>query len=253
VVVTSSSIVFGFRNSPTTIDETADLASATGQTGYTTAKIEQDRATLRQASELGIDVVLVCPTMSVGPFAARLGPSNAIVVQYLADPFRMTYPGGLNVAAAESVARGHLLAADFGRPFEHYLLGGENLTWTELHSTIAELAGVSPPKVTINHTQSYLAATAEETRARWERRRPLTTRDQASMVGRYYWYSHAKAGELGYVPIPARQALAGAVAWLATSSHVTREMRATMHLHGDVFSARRKVDERERAFRELSA
>ena len=123
VVVTSSSVVFGFRNSPGVIDESAGLAKATGGTGYAAAKLAQDRAAIDLGSDLGIEVVLVCPTMSVGPFGARLGPSNAIVVQYLADPFRMTYPGGINVAAAESVATGHLLAAYFGRPFEHYLLG----------------------------------------------------------------------------------------------------------------------------------
>ena len=118
---------------------------------------------------------------------------------------------------------------------------------------IAELTGVPPPQVTINHTMAYLAATGEESLARWQRRRPLTTREQAGMVGRYYWYSHAKAADLGYVPLPARPALAGAVAWLASSVHVTREMRTAMHLHEDVYAARRATSEREQALREPAA
>jgi dihydroflavonol-4-reductase len=249
VVVTSSSIVFGYATSPQVIDESAGLASPDGQPAYVAAKLRQDRFTLRLAKELGIEVVLVCPTMSVGPFAPRLGPSNAIVVQYLADPFRMTYPGGCNLVSVEDVASGHLLAAEFGRSGEHYLLGSENLTWVEIHGIVAELAGVAAPRVEINQTLSYLAASAEEVLARMQRRRPLTTRDQATMVGRFYWYSHSRAADLGYRPRPARTALARAIAWLASSPHITREVRATMHLHEDVYAARRDTEARERTLR----
>jgi dihydroflavonol-4-reductase len=251
-VLTSSSVVFGYRTSPEVIDETAGVAQVAGQPAYVAAKIRQDEATLCLAEELGVDVVLVCPTMSVGPFATRLGPSNAIVVQYIADPLRMTYPGGVNVAAVEDVAAGHVLAAEFGKPREHYLLGGDNVTWRQVHETVADLCGLLPPQFVINHTQAFLSAFAEECRARIGHRPPLTTREQAAMVGRYYWYSSAKAAELGYTPRPAREALAGAVAWLASSPHITREMRATMHLHRDAFAPRAATAARERALREVA-
>ena len=35
-------------------------------------------------------------------------------------------------------------------------------------------------------------------------RPPLSTREQAAMVGRYYWYSHTKAAALGYCTASAR-------------------------------------------------
>ena len=252
VVVTSSSVVFGYRMSPEVIDESAGLSGG-DSSGYVAAKLRQDEATVRLATDLGVDVVLVCPTMSVGPFAPRLGPSNAIIVQYAADPLHMTYPGGVNIAAAEDVAAGHVLAGEFGRPGRRYLLGGENLTWPDIHHTVAELCGLPSPQLTIGHTQAYLAAAAEELRAKLERRPPLTTREQAQMVGRYYWYDHSDAAELGYAPRPAREALAGAVAWLAASPHISREVRTTMHLHADAYAARRATAARERTLRRVVA
>ena len=87
---------------------------------------------------------------------------------------------------------------------ERYVLGGENLTWAQLHRTISELCGINGPLVTTSHTGAYLVATAAELAARLRGRSPATTRAEAKMVGRYYWYSHDKAAALGYRPRPAR-------------------------------------------------
>jgi dihydroflavonol-4-reductase len=61
------------------------------------------------------------------------------------------------------------------------------------------------------------------------------------MVGRYYWYSYARAAALGYSPRPARRALAEALAWLSASPHVARETRAAMRLSREVHDARRSL------------
>jgi dihydroflavonol-4-reductase len=106
---------------------------------------------------------------------------------------------------------------------------------------IAQLCGVAPPRTRINHTAAFAAATVEEIRARLQGRAPLTTGDQARMVGRYYWYTHAKAAAIGFSPAPARSAMAAACAWLAASGHVSREVRATMLLSSDVHAARKAL------------
>ncbi|HET9931977.1 MAG TPA: hypothetical protein VFQ35_14845, partial [Polyangiaceae bacterium] len=184
------------------------------------------------------EVLFACPTMTVGTQATALGPSNAAILAYLADPLRLTYPGGCNFVAAPDVAVGHRLIALAGRPGEHYLLGSENATWEQIHRLIAELCGVPAPRAHINHSAAFLAATFEELRAPLQGRKPLTTREQARMVGRYYWYSHAKAAALGYRPAPLRAALAAACAWLVASPHVSRELRGQLRLHAEVHAAR---------------
>jgi dihydroflavonol-4-reductase len=238
VVVTSSSVVFDHRDAPTSIDERASLISGNGEPPYVAAKSAQHRRAMELGAVLKLDVRLACPTMTLGPTAGRLGPSNGLVVAYLADPFGCTFPGGCNLVAAHDVANGHVLIAEHGAPGESYLLGSENLTWLQIHSTIAELAGVAPPRLELNQTLSFLAATAEELRATFGGRAPLSTREQAAMVGRYFWYSHHKAAAFGYAPAPARAALIETISWLAASPHVSREVRAGMHLATDIYQFR---------------
>jgi dihydroflavonol-4-reductase len=238
VVVTSSSVVFGHTTQEICIDETTAVVSGIGEPPYVAAKIAQHRLALELGSELNLDVVLACPTMTMGPTSSRLGPSNGIIVAYLSDPFGCTFPGGCNLVSASDVAAGHLLIAEHGIAGESYLLGSQNMAWPAIHTMIAELAGVAPPRVELNLTLAYLAAAAEEASAKLHGRDPLSTREQASMAGRYYWYSHGKAAALGYRPAGARDALIETISWLAASPHVTREMRTQMRLSSDIYRFR---------------
>jgi dihydroflavonol-4-reductase len=238
VVVTSSSVVFGHGSIAACIDEAAGLANSEGEPPYVAAKIAQHRRALALGATLRLDVRLACPTMTLGPTAARLGPSNGLIVAYLADPFGCTFPGGCNLVAARDVAVGHALIAEHGAAGKSYLLGSANLTWQQIHSAIAELAGVAPPRLELNQTLAFLAASGQELSSAMRGRTPLSTREQAAMVGRYYWYSHAKAAGLGYAPVSAHAALIETISWLAASPHISREVRAGMHLADDIYRFR---------------
>jgi dihydroflavonol-4-reductase len=241
VVITSSSVVFGYMTAEAEpLDETAPIAED-DQPPYVAAKIAQHVRALAYADDL--EILLACPTITVGSTATTLGPSNALIAAYLNDPFHCTYPGGCNIVGAQDVARGHVLLAARGIPGESYLLGSENLTWHDIHSLIAELSGVPPPAIELNHTMGYLAATVEELRAALWRRAPLSTREQAAMIGRYYWYSHMKAAQLGYAPASARTALTEAISWLVASQHIGREVRTGLRLSDDVYSFRARRTE----------
>ncbi len=250
VVMTSSSVVLGWSEQPVVLDEDANLADPKDESPYVAAKIRQDETAVTLAERLGIELVIVCPTMSIGPYGSTLGPSNAVVVAYLANPLRMTFPGGCNIVSVRDVADGHVLAAEAGVPGERYILGSENLEWSAIHAIVADLCGVPAPLATGTRAQCYAAAAIEELRARLERRPPMGTRFEAKMLGRYYWYSHDKLARLGFAPMPAAAALAEAVSWLAPSPHVSRETRIGMHLSREVYDARRILAEQENKLRE---
>lgn len=243
VVLTSSSVVFGSNTNPVLRDEGFELSEKDAP-AYILSKREQDKTGFRRASELGLELVAVCPTIVVGPYDVNLSPSNAFILTYLKDPFKISYPGGCNIVSTRDVGRGQLLAALNGKPGEHYILGSENLDYAAIHRMISELCGVPGPLFTANHTGSYLAAAAAEFNAWLTHQPPLTTRAQAQMVGRYYWYRHDKAAELGYNPSPADQALAEAISWLVTSQHVSQQLRASLHLSKAVYEARQRLAER---------
>lgn len=230
VVVTSSSVVFGYADAPEVLDESGGLANPDGQPAYVQAKIAQDRAALALAAKLGLDLVLACPTMSVGGVATTLGPSNGLITSYLADRTRSTFPGGCNIVSAADVGAAHILLAAKGKPGAHYLLGSENLQWADIHALVGVLTGVGGPFAEIGPRTANLAAGAEEWLARLANRSAHTSREQAGMLGRYYWYDSARAAALGFAPRSAAIALIDAVAWLAPSRHISREMRATMRL-----------------------
>jgi len=237
-VLTSSSVVCGSSERASVRSEEDRLSDGEECSPYFRSKLKQEEAARQRAAELDVDLVVVNPCITVGAHDTKLSPSNAIVVAYLSDPFRSTFPGGCNVVSVRDVAEGHVLAAEKGSRNARYLLGSENLEWSLIHRMTAELCGVPAPRVYANHTTSFLAASLHEMWATWTGTKPLTTREQAKMVGRFYWYSHAKAAaELGYSPRPARQALAEAVAFLVRSPHVSAELRRSLALGKEVYDA----------------
>lgn len=245
VVLTSSSVVGGYSEDGAVLTETAAAPADAAEAPYVASKIAQEREALALARTLALDLVVARTTMTVGPFATRLGPSNWVITTYLGDPLKMTYPGGINIASARRVGHGHLRLARAGARGEAYLLGGENLTWEQVHRLIGELSGAGGPHLRANHAMCVSAAAFEELRATVQQRPPATTRAQAKMVGRYYWYSSGKAAGLGYEPGGAREALAVAIGWLAASRHVTRETRIGMRLSRDVVEARSALSAQE--------
>jgi dihydroflavonol-4-reductase len=245
VILTSSSVVFGSSNRPILRDETFELHEQ-DVPAYILTKRKQEKVAFRRAMELELELVAVCPTIVVGPYDVHLSPSNSIILTYLNDPFRLTFPGGCNIVSAYDIARGHILAAQRGKNGERYLLGSENLEWSVIHRMISELCGVPGPFYSANHTSSYLAATVAELTAWLTGQRPLTTRTQATMVGRYYWYRHDRISALGFSPQPARLALADAIGWLAASKHVSQDLRVTLQLSREVYAVRSRRLESER-------
>jgi dihydroflavonol-4-reductase len=228
VVLTSSSVSCGSSPRPEPRDERDHLRDPDAPSYYL-MKARQEREALELADELDLDLVAVCPAITVGGPDYRLLPSNAIIVNYLNDPFSFTFPGGCNVVHVEDVALGHVLAAEKGERGERYLLGSENMLWADIHQTIANLCGVRGPTLTATLTAAYLAASAMELGARWTKKAPASTRAEAKALGRYYWYRNDRAETLGYRPRSSRRALAQAIAWLIESPHVPRATRARLN------------------------
>ena len=240
VVLTSSSVTCGSSTGPQQHTET-DVTGAEWVPPYFRTKQRQEVAAAEVASTRGLELVVACPTVVLGGPDWRLVPSNAVIVRYLLDPTRTTFPGGCNVVAVGDVADGHVLLAERGTAGERYLLGGEDCSWRTLHSLISELAGIDGPHLTGSSSSAWVAASVAEGVARLTGRPALATRDEARTIGRWYWYSSGKAGELGYTARSARATVAGALAWLMTSPHVPRLVRELLTPADEVYAAHELV------------
>lgn len=240
VVVTSSAVTCGSSEVPAAREETGRIGDEYVP-AYFLSKQRQEEVAFATGSENGVEVVVACPTVVLGGPSARLVPSNAIVLRYLLDATRSTYPGGCNVVGVRDVAAGHVLLSEHGIPGARYILGGENLSWRLLHATIADLAGLGGPFVEVPSSVALVVSGVAEELARLTAAEPLSTRDEARTVGRYHWYSHAKAGALGYQPGPARRAVAESLAWLLAGDQVPRWVREGLRPTDEVRAARRLV------------
>jgi dihydroflavonol-4-reductase len=239
-VVTSSSVTCGSSALPTRRTEHDHLADEPAP-AYYASKVGQEEAAFDASRRHGIPVVLALPTVVLGGPFARLGPSNAIVLRYLLDPTRSTFPGGCNVVDARDVGAGHVTLLESGAAGERYLLGGDDVTWRVLHGLVGELAGLPGPFAELTAGSAWAAAAVTEWWAGVMERDPLSTKEEASTVGRHYWYSNAKAQELGYAARPAREVVAASLAWLAVSPDLPRWVRESLRLHADVRAARELV------------
>jgi dihydroflavonol-4-reductase len=240
VVVTTSSITCGSSAEPVAVDE-SHAPGEEYQPPYYLAKVAQERLAFELGAKLGLEVVVACPTLVVGGPDWRLVPSNAVLVRYLLDWTRSTFPGGGNLLAVDDAARGHLVLAEHGEPGRRYLLGGENVEWRALHRLISQLCGIGGPYLAATHTSAYLGAGVTELLAKVTGRAAVSTREEARTLGRFYFYDDAAARALGHTSRPVRDTVAQALGWLVTSPHVPAWARGPLRLRTEVSESRRLV------------
>lgn len=199
----------GTRRSETVADE-ADLAPPVG--AYQAAKRRGERMA-DAYRERGLDVVVVHPTSVFGPhdpgFTGRL-------LAMATDPkLFATLPGGVSFVGVDDVVEGMIAALCDGTPGDHYILGGENLTFSEALSVIVEEAGGHPPRLELPavavHVLGHLAGASETYLGlRFFPYGPDMARLATSQL---FYTSEKAASELGYEYRPLRSHVTPAVEW----------------------------------------
>ena len=97
------------------------------------------------AAPTGLDVVVLNPTAVFGPGDVK--PTTGRILIALAKGYgRVLIEGETNVIDVREVATAHIEAAKVGQAGERYIIGGHNLTMRTALETVAEVAGVRPPR-----------------------------------------------------------------------------------------------------------
>jgi len=182
-----------------------------------------------EAARQGMPVVIVNPTTPVGPGDAKPTPTGRIIVDFLNGRMPAFVDTGLNVAAVEDVAAGHLLAAEKGMVGERYILGGRNMTLKEILASLSNICGRRAPRVRLPHTVALGAAYVDLWISRALDREPRIPLDGVRMARHAMFVDGSKAErELGYAPGPVDAALERAVRWYQDHGYVqpSRAIRA---------------------------
>lgn len=217
LVVTSSSAVLGTISTPETMDETHEF-NLVDPEPYVEAKLEADRIVQGLVAD-GMPIVSVLPTAVFGPGDYKPTPNGQSLLQYLKMSPSVSVPvseGGISVVDVEDVALGHIRAMEVGDVGERYILGGENVTFTQFFQMLADITGLAEPSEPKGPLTVSFLAWALEAYAKFSGTQPtLTTRLARDYAHSYVWVTSEKAEQtLGYTHRPARETLARAVRWL---------------------------------------
>jgi dihydroflavonol-4-reductase len=210
VVLTSSVAAIGPAPSGRPADEKDPFPVRGVGMIYADSKREGERAAFVAGERLGIEVVSVNPAYVLGVPANRAPgeTSTRIVGNYLRGRLPAIVDAYTNIVDVEDVADGHLLAAESGKPGERYILGGENLRWSDVMQRVAELAGRREPLVVIPPEVAAGARMLGRVRV------PGVPLEGIRLMAPDWRYSSAKAQrELGYAPRAARETLERTVDW----------------------------------------
>jgi dihydroflavonol-4-reductase len=220
IVYTSSVATIGLPKDGTPGTEEIPLTPDELVSDYKRSKYLAEQEVLKYAQR-GLPVVIVNPSFPVGAWDVKPTPSGQIIVNFLRGKIPAYVNTGLNVVDVEDVARGHLMAAEKGRPGERYILGHANLSLPELFQLLAQVSGMSAPRLRIPYGVAYLSACVSEAVARTiTHKPPFVTLAGVKLSRKRMFFDAAKAvQELGLPQTPAVEALRKAVQWFRTHGY----------------------------------
>jgi dihydroflavonol-4-reductase len=213
VVYTSSVGTLGLPKDGGPGTETTPVALEDMIGHYKRSKFLAERVAEEFAAR-GLPVVIVNPSNPIGPWEVKPTPTGRMVLDYLHRRMFATIDTGLNLVHVADVARGHVLAAHLGRTGEKYILGGENLSLSQIFRVLEGITGIRAPRFRLPYGLVYLVALANEGLARATGRPPRVPLTGVRMARKHMYVSADKAvRELGFFQRPVEQALRDAVDW----------------------------------------
>lgn len=216
IVYTSSVATLGIRKNGQPADEETPSSIDSMIGHYKRSKYLAEQAVQTMIDDDELPAVIVNPSAPIGPRDMKPTPTGRLVLDLARGTLPAYVDTGLNVVHVEDVADGHLLAFDFGKVGERYILGGENLHLGEIAAGVAKVAGVKAPglKLPIGPLMPIAHVTQAIWRLTGRKSEPFITVDGLRMAKKLMFFSSAKAErELCYRPRPASEAFEDAVTW----------------------------------------
>lgn len=177
--------------------------------GYNESKRDSERL-VRRAT--GIETVCVNPALVFGPGEVykRTLPLFRLIKWGLMP---LVPPGGTTLCDVRDVAAAHVAALTHGEPGARYILGGPQLTFRELATTIAEVTRGARPIAVVPAKLLRTVAAPLAGLGRLGVPLPVSAGNLA-YLGHYGYYASARAeAALGYHTRPAAETLGDAARW----------------------------------------
>ncbi|MEW6264508.1 MAG: NAD-dependent epimerase/dehydratase family protein [Thermodesulfobacteriota bacterium] len=213
VVYISSAAVLKARDGGP-VDETSPYNEQTDDP-YFASKVEAEKAVLRFLDRHPqIRIVLILPTVMLGPGDVGPTPTGAFVLKLLRGEMRFVLPGWHRIADARDVARAVVEAIDQGRHGERYLVGGRRYSVAEIYQAVTQVSGRPTPTKQITLRKLLLASRLMLLVSRITGRPPALKPNIVRRLQESFWYSSDKAErELGVSFRPLSETMTDTVKW----------------------------------------
>jgi dihydroflavonol-4-reductase len=199
VLASSSGTIAVSENADEIADETfsapLDIVS---RWPYYASKAYQEMAALERFSGKGLRLVIMNPSLLLGPGDDRLS-STKVVMDFMARKIGAVPNGGLSFVDVRDTAEAFRSAMQQGRHGERYLLGAVNWTFVKFFNRLERLTKVASPRLAFPSKFAIAGAHVIDSLFRqWNFTSPVQA-DEVEMA-EYYWYfnSNKAKRELGF-------------------------------------------------------
>ncbi|HEY0006434.1 MAG TPA: NAD-dependent epimerase/dehydratase family protein [Pyrinomonadaceae bacterium] len=165
---------------------------------YYASKYYQERAALENFNGKGQRLVILNPSLLLGPGDDRLS-STSVVLDFMARKITATPSGGLSFVDVRDAAAVFPKAMKSGRHGERYLLGSVNWTFEKFFGRLARLTKVAAPRLTFPRRFAVSGANFIDALFRqWNYTPPVEA--AAVEMAEHFWYldSSKAQRELGF-------------------------------------------------------
>lgn len=167
---------------------------------YYASKYYQERTALEGFDGKGLKLVILNPSLLLGTGDERLS-STKVILDFLAKKIPYAPGGGLNFVDARDAAEAFINALERGHHQEKYLLGAENMAFSEFLNRLERLSGVSAPMLRVPKKLAVTGASLIDSIFKnWSKTSPVQPKEIEQ--AEYFWYfDSAKAKEeLNFTP-----------------------------------------------------
>ncbi|MCW5752848.1 MAG: NAD-dependent epimerase/dehydratase family protein [Alphaproteobacteria bacterium] len=208
------------------IDERIELRVDDMPGPYCRSKFLAERAAMDAAAS-GQPVVIVNPTLPIGPGDLRLTPPSRMLIGFLNGRIPAFLESEFNLIDVRDVAEGHILAAEKGRIGERYILGHRNLRLSELLALLQRLTGLPIPRMRVPYALAFAAALVDEGLSRLTGRPPNAPITGVRLARTPMVFDCAKAiEELGLPQTPIETALTDFIRFHRQQGEIERPIPA---------------------------
>ncbi|MBU4331605.1 NAD-dependent epimerase/dehydratase family protein [Patescibacteria group bacterium] len=189
---------------------------------YTKSKYLAEQEALKFYHSYKLPIVIVNPTIVVGPGDARPTPSGDLILNFLKGKIFAYFEGGGNFVDVHDVARWHVDALEKGRVGQRYILGNENLSLLDFFKILAKISDTELPIVKIPAGLALIYADLSELFARHiTKTSPVFTKEGVrTMKNKVYCDCKKTHQEFGPPQVSIKESLKSAVTWFKNNNYL---------------------------------